>query len=559
MKNAKNLFLRLSFLILLGVLITVPLMSCGFSACLEGCEFPIGEDAPLKELTSQDRNVVFEEQGTIIVYRGSGCAESKKSGTEDVLKVEQSLDLPAYAANTTVFLNGWRSRYLSKDHHIEGLGTVIGNIRLERNTLKWQAAGALSDKNFDDAYNWCYYYTVVAWNPSNLNLTVDHKDGSCGDSGDPSQANFFYDNNSETTTARSSQEKFFYGTTSETTTALSFFPSFLQNPDFASNKTVAVLPRGFGFNWACEQPDHHLLQIGYNLDHSEIFIENGKEYRKKDQNVTPSLPNTASRVDSDFVSWETSAIIKDNDRRRSYNFGEMVSGLGGNDVGVIQPPFSIVPEEDDCDGSFAYAGVVQTKEFVIENVPFEFAIPMLTGWELGYLCDDEHVKEIGIWIDEWGYDKNTRTLRYKLSSILTDKDDYPGHYSSHKVTVLGLKPITLGGTPSQRVPDLAPFSPLGTDPAAFCRIEGNGKLLRISVKNQGNADAGVSKTTVTFSNTVLTLDTPTIPRDGFVDLLFKVPAGCFSPDCSFRITVDSGNQVNESNEGNNSIGGGCTG
>lgn len=44
---------------------------------------------------------------------------------------------------------------------------------------------------------------------------------------------------------------------------------------------------------------------------------------------------------------------------------------------------------------------------------------------MGYLCDDEHVKEIGIWIDEWGYDKNTRTLRYKLSSILTDKDDIP--------------------------------------------------------------------------------------------------------------------------------------
>ncbi len=396
MKGTKNLYFKLSFLTLLGVLIAVPLMSCGFSACVEGCGFPVGEDAPLKELTSSGQNVVLEEQGTIIVYRGFGCAESNKSGEEDVLKVEQSLDLPAYATNATVFLNGWRVRYLNKDHKVLGLGTVIGNIGLERNTLKWQAAGVLRDKNFDDAYSWCYHYTIVAWNPSNLNLTFDHDDGSCDpdDPTDPAQVNFFYDTNEETTTAHSSQVEFFYGTKSETTTALSFFPSFLQNTGFASGMTVAVLPRGFGFGWkGCD--DHSLLQIGYSLDHSEIFIENGKIYRKKDQDVSPSLPNTASRVNSGFVSWETSAIIKDNSRRRDYGFGEMVSGLGGGDVGLIQPPFSIIPEEDVCDGSIGPTGVVRTEEFVIENVPFEFAIPMLTGWELGYLCDDEWVKEMG--------------------------------------------------------------------------------------------------------------------------------------------------------------------
>ncbi len=124
---------------------------------------------------------------------------------------------------------------------------------------------------------------------------------------------------------------------------------------FAASKTVAVLPRGFEFDWK-DCVDHHLLQIGYNLDHSEIFIENGKKYRKKDQDVTPSLPSTASRVNSGFVSWETSAIFKDNYGRRDYGFGEMVSGLGGNDVGIIQPPFSTVPEEVACDGSVGPAG-----------------------------------------------------------------------------------------------------------------------------------------------------------------------------------------------------------
>jgi len=537
MKDIKNFLFRLSFLVLLGVLIAVPLTSCGFSACLPQCEFPVGVEAPLKDLTSSDQNVVFEKQGTIIVYRGFGCAESNKPGKEDVLKVEQSLDLPAYATNATVFLNGWRVRYLDldKDHEVQVLGTVIGNIRLERNTLKWQSAGVLSDENFDDAYSWCYHYTVVAWNPSSLNLIVDHEDGISGDSGDPSQANFFCASNDSV----------------ETTTALSAFPSFLQNPVFASSKTVAVLPRGFGFNWSCPD-DHHLLQIGYNLDHSEIFIENGKNYKKKQQDVTP--PNTASQLDSGFVSWETYGIFKDNKGRRDYAFGEMVSGLGGNDVGIIQPPFSILPIEDN--GACVSEGGAEAQEFVVENVPFEYAIPMLTGWELGYGrdvkgCDDNHVKEIGIWIDEWGYDKNTRTLRYKLSSILTDKDDTPGHYFNHKVTVLGLKPVASG-------PDLVPFSPAGNSEAAFCRIEQGGTRLRVSVKNQGNGDAGISKTTVIFSNASFTLDTPAIPAGGSVDLLFNVPIGCSSLNCSFRITVDSVNQVDESNnEGNNTATGGC--
>jgi hypothetical protein len=188
---------------------------------------------------------------------------------------------------------------------------------------------------------------------------------------------------------------------------------------------------------------------------------------------------------------------------------------------------------------------------------------MLTGWELGYLCDDEHVKEIGIWIDEWSYEKApgapAGTLRYKLSSILKDKNDYPPHYRDHKVTILGLRRTT-GRTPLEKLPDLVPFSPLGTNPTAFCRMEGGGRLLRVTVKNQGNENAAASKTAVTFGNIPVTVDTPAIPAGGSVDLLFKVPTNCFQPDCSFNITVDSGNQVNESsNEGNNGANGGCLG
>ena len=91
-------------------------------------------------------------------------------------------------------------------------------------------------------------------------------------------------------------------------------------------------------------------------------------------------------------------------------------------------------------------------------------------------------------------------------------------------------------------------------------MEQSGKLLRVSVKNQGNGNAAASKTTVAFSTGSVTVDAPPVPAGGSIDLLINVPANCFSPDCSFRITVDSDNQVNEfNNEGNNSANGGCLG
>ena len=125
-------------------------------------------------------------------------------------------------------------------------------------------------------------------------------------------------------------------------------------------------------------------------------------------------------------------------------FGEQVSAMGGPDVGVIQPPFSILPREScfTCGNS---NGELRTDTIVIDNIPFAYAIPMLTGWEVGYLTSDQHVKEIGIWIDDLHYDRDpngsTGTLRYTVSSDLHDDDRDPGNYYRHKVTILGLRPL----------------------------------------------------------------------------------------------------------------------
>ena len=91
------------------------------------------------------------------------------------------------------------------------------------------------------------------------------------------------------------------------------------------------------------------------------------------------------------------------------------------------------------------------EDVIIDNIPFEFAVPMLTGWSLQYAtCGDQQAKEIGVWIDDWKFETPAQTggggrLSYRVSSNLRDKDSQPDFLSSHKVSVLGLRPLTGGG------------------------------------------------------------------------------------------------------------------
>ena len=85
------------------------------------------------------------------------------------------------------------------------------------------------------------------------------------------------------------------------------------------------------------------------------------------------------------------------------------------------------------------------ERFDIENVPFEYAVPMLTGWELEYPCEDHHVNEIGTRITGWSYEPPAGgvggTLHYRLFSALRDNSDNGGLHA-HKVSVPGFRPVT---------------------------------------------------------------------------------------------------------------------
>ena len=393
---------------------------------------------PLTSLTAAPPTVTLEQAGVVQIMHGSGTAQLPSG--KHVIKVEDGVSIPSYATQATVFLNGWRLNYLGGDQHVADVGALITNITLDQRNkrLTWNAFGELRDNDFKEGYRFEYRYTVIAWNDAAINLVVDHRDCS-GDTDFPHNA---------------------FLSLSNGTTALSAFSAVGQPPGMPPNRPVAVLPRGFGFSW----PDHHILQIAYNLDHSEIFAEKDKRYVTNHKGQTlgntrvgapAPLPTPASRVDGGFVSWDTLVIYKDNAGQRDYVFTELISALGGTDVGLIQPPFAILPREGE--GGGALTGGVQRQAFVIENVPFAIAIPVLTGWELSYLTDDQHVKDVGVWIEDWSYTPSPTggTLRYTLGSILADDDDWPPHVIRHRVTVLGIRALGggAGGVPAtQRAP-----------------------------------------------------------------------------------------------------------
>lgn len=89
-------------------------------------------------------------------------------------------------------------------------------------------------------------------------------------------------------------------------------------------------------------------------------------------------------------------------------------------------------------------------------------------------------------------------------------------------------------------------------PGAFA-LSAQGDLLRITVQNVGAGDAAPSTTAVSFSGGgSAAAATPAIPPGGSVEVQVAVPSGCFNPDCGYTIRVDGGQQLDESDEGNNS-------
>ena len=90
--------------------------------------------------------------------------------------------------------------------------------------------------------------------------------------------------------------------------------------------------------------------------------------------------------------------MKDNPLRREHAFSEVDLTLGGSDLTLIQPPFSILPIDH---GGGTLAGGASSEDVVIDNVSLPTQFPCLPA-EINFTTDDK-LKEIGISIDDWSF------------------------------------------------------------------------------------------------------------------------------------------------------------
>jgi hypothetical protein len=407
------------------------------------------ETSKLVEALTPLPSIVFEEVGSIRMMEGVARASATEGAS---LRFEQSVDLPPYANQATVFLNGWEAAFEDTDHHVYDVAAILARIRVTPGkTIEWTVIGGLADVGAEEGFVFTYRYTILAWNDAVVRAIVDNDDGDafCRTREPHGSDHFFEGRNHAPPDAM-------------VTTALASFPTFLSNPGFATGRQVAVLPRGFLFSWGGPggDTDHHLLQLAYNLESVAPYVRN-QDYYKASAMLNPLAGSPAQVAFGEFVSWKTSVIFKDNSRRHDFAFFEFVSALGGPDVEIIQPEFVVLPRED-VDANIVGGGPgggVKSAEILIEKLPYTYAVPILTCWEIGYTPPgegDQHVKDFGIFMDRIHYERppgaTTGNLRYTITAVLADKDAFPDNYFSHKVTILGLKPTAIAAPPVGSVP-----------------------------------------------------------------------------------------------------------
>ena len=117
------------------------------------------------------------------------------------------------------------------------------------------------------------------------------------------------------------------------------------------------------------------------------------------------------------------------------------------------------------------------------------------------------------------------------------------------VLALASMMIIPGCTPEIPKPDLiAVNNP--SDWASFCDFD-NENLI-VYIKNQGTADAGPSTVEVDFGiHGKVSQPVPSLTVGTTTTILIPMSHVCYDPDCEFVITVDSSNDIDESNELNN--------
>jgi hypothetical protein len=404
-----------------GALVNL-LGACSFSPA-QGLQTPadayqLMNSTPYASITSSDRVTVVDDANRVKVQHGFSCAHAEQAASDSSLgiRVQESADLPPNY-DGTVFLNGWKLEYSDGDHHVAGIGTTIFNVETIDNQLVWDAGGVISDDNGDDPYDWCYNYTLVFW---------------------PKSSRLF--NMKSVFANRTGRLIFVDGGAASSTTSVHQIPG--------SFTTANLLPAAnllSGFGMAFDSGDHHILQVLFNLGPPQIS--------------------------GSTIGWTSATSLKDNAAKRNYHAAEVVTVLKGGNATVWQPPlvqrqktngqwvpyanaFPLTPRNQSPCPDAAIIPDEKVYHFQIPNVPFGWAVPMLTGWDLGDICTDHHVKKIGAWISDFDYARQpgapTGTLTYTVHTTFRDDGSITGSMGSREnlaVSVLGINASRLVTVP----------------------------------------------------------------------------------------------------------------
>jgi hypothetical protein len=414
---------------------------CGFSSpAAAACGANATEDfitcalnmAPYVEPGSDTRKIVYQAPGKLRVLHGQSCVSVPRAADSKqfAFRIQQSETLPAaYADSATVFMNGWNLRYVNGDHHVQGFGSAIVNIKESRQPdglqLQWEAGGVLSDENGDDPYEWCYSYTILGWTRSGSAF-----DAVAGERG----------------------RAFIRPSDPGNSTALHLIAGSARN----SYGEGVVLPQGFAMMWD-DHGDRHVFQAGF--DYGQHYSSGTGE-----------------------MAWTSRALFKDNGDNNDYYAAELVSTLTYSSPQSYHPQevlfetpsgfqsranaVSLTPLASDSFCTAVGDSAPTVQHYRIDGVPYAYAVPVLSGWELGYVCTDHHVRQIGAAITDFRYerapDASAGTLFYTLEVALGDDSDNI-NYAAASVDVLGMKPLSAG--PQPLFDSNAVTAPDASDPA----------------------------------------------------------------------------------------------
>ena len=366
-----------------------------------------------------NRRTSYEDPGKFIMVEGSQCVIRDRGPEPATMLI--TIDMPSYVDQATAILNGWDLRYLNRDQEIRALRADIKHSKLligaGSTTLVFEATGEISDQNWDDAYEFCAHYTGFGFNTTWIDARIE---------GDYNGI----DGQVLQTVAKGPVA----------TLESLWNEGLLKNSD-----SIVVIPRGFDFQFdntfECEwrfppcrwgdPSDYHLRQIAYSL------------YQMG------ASPNPDGKP-----HWVTQTLFKDNNTRPHW-VKTRAALIGGNSVKLSADFLALNPlsgKSNSCRSGVE--GIVRTETFRINDLPYDYAIPMLTGWDLNYECDDQRVQRAGIWIHDIRFDMRSHALEYKISSILRDRNGAPGFNAVHRVSVLGLNRIAVAPLTGRAAPDI---------------------------------------------------------------------------------------------------------